>query len=177
MDADQHDISYTYSGHNIGVCYALNSAAQLAATDQIVYLMICMSAWLGFAFERRNKSYNRIYYILFLPRNRGFSSKQFVVSGEIMVRRLKRLMNINYWQNINHCPKPTGPGATWPPNLVHKQIWDLVGGYGTEFSPAFILIPILAHETLEYGRAKIYRRGGFPECIIWISIDPRTLSE
>ena len=26
-------------------------------------------------------------------------------------------------------------GATWPPNLLHRDIWDLVGGYSIEFSP------------------------------------------
>jgi hypothetical protein len=28
-------------------------------------------------------------------------------------------------------------GASWPPSIVHKNIWDIVGGYSTEFSPGF----------------------------------------
>jgi hypothetical protein len=26
-------------------------------------------------------------------------------------------------------------GSTWPPTLVHRDIWDLIGGYSVEFSP------------------------------------------
>ncbi len=33
-------------------------------------------------------------------------------------------------------------GATWPPNIVHKDVWDLVGGYSVEFLLECILIQI-----------------------------------
>ena len=32
-------------------------------------------------------------------------------------------------------------GATWPPNIVHKSIWDKVGGYSVEFSPGMYSDP------------------------------------
>ena len=32
-------------------------------------------------------------------------------------------------------------GSTWPPNVVHKDIWDLVGGYSIEFSPGMYSDP------------------------------------
>ncbi len=32
-------------------------------------------------------------------------------------------------------------GATWPPNVVHKDLWDLVGGYSIEFSPGMYSDP------------------------------------
>ncbi len=32
-------------------------------------------------------------------------------------------------------------GATWPPNIVHISIWDLVGGYSIEFSPGMYSDP------------------------------------
>jgi hypothetical protein len=32
-------------------------------------------------------------------------------------------------------------GATWPPNIVHKDIWDLAGGYSAEFSPGMTSDP------------------------------------
>ena len=32
-------------------------------------------------------------------------------------------------------------GATWPPNVVHKSIWDKVGGYSNEFSPGMYSDP------------------------------------
>src|SRR5690625_7349830 len=32
-------------------------------------------------------------------------------------------------------------GATWPPNVVHKSVWDAVGGYSVEFSPGLYSDP------------------------------------
>ena len=32
-------------------------------------------------------------------------------------------------------------GASWPPNVVSKKYWDLVGGYSEEFSPGMYSDP------------------------------------
>jgi hypothetical protein len=32
-------------------------------------------------------------------------------------------------------------GATWPPNVVHKKMWDAVGGYSVEFTPGMYSDP------------------------------------
>ena len=32
-------------------------------------------------------------------------------------------------------------GATWPPNIVHRDLWDLVGGYSVEYSPGMYSDP------------------------------------
>ncbi len=30
---------------------------------------------------------------------------------------------------------PDTKGAVWPPNIVHRDMWDLVGGYSIEYTP------------------------------------------
>ena len=37
--------------------------------------------------------------------------------------------------------KPDWFGATWPPSLVHKTLWDKIGGYSVEFSPGLYSDP------------------------------------
>ena len=32
-------------------------------------------------------------------------------------------------------------GSTWPPNIVHRDLWDLVGGYSVEYSPGMYSDP------------------------------------
>jgi hypothetical protein len=32
-------------------------------------------------------------------------------------------------------------GATWPPNIVHRSMWELVGGYSIEFTPGMYSDP------------------------------------
>lgn len=35
-------------------------------------------------------------------------------------------------------------GSTWPPSLLHTDMWDLVGGMSTEFFPGFYSDPDLS---------------------------------
>ena len=42
-------------------------------------------------------------------------------------------------------------GSTWPPNVVHKDTWDLVGGYSTEFSPGMYSDPDFSMKLWEMG--------------------------
>ena len=44
-------------------------------------------------------------------------------------------------ENYNNISKPDWSGATWPPNIVSKKTWDLVGGYSVEFSPGMYSDP------------------------------------
>jgi hypothetical protein len=38
-------------------------------------------------------------------------------------------------------PMQDWQGATWPPNVVHKDMWDMAGGYSIEFSPGMYSDP------------------------------------
>jgi hypothetical protein len=42
-------------------------------------------------------------------------------------------------------------GATWPPNVVHRDIWNLVGGYSTEFSPGMYSDPDFSMKLWQLG--------------------------
>jgi hypothetical protein len=44
-------------------------------------------------------------------------------------------------QEYTSLSKSDWQGSTWPPNIVHKDIWDLVGGYSVEFSPGMYSDP------------------------------------
>ncbi len=140
--ADQHDISYTHSGHNIGVCYALNSAAQLAATDQIVYLnddMYVCPDWdlhLNDVIKRQPD----ILYFISSTAIEAFPQSNCSIRGDYGTT-IETFNEHKLLAEYKSLPKTNWSGATWPPNLVHKQIWDLVGGYSTEFSPGFYSDP------------------------------------
>jgi GT2 family glycosyltransferase len=42
---------------------------------------------------------------------------------------------------FNEIPGQDWSGATWPPNIVHRDIWDLVGGYSIEYFPGLYSDP------------------------------------
>jgi len=59
-------------------------------------------------------------------------------------------------------------GATWPPNVVHKNTWDLVGGYSIEFSPGLYSDPDFSMKLWKsgirlfkgIGKSRVYHFGG-----------------
>ena len=42
-------------------------------------------------------------------------------------------------------------GATWPPSVLPTLLWDLVGGYSTEFSPGMYSDPDFSMKLWELG--------------------------
>jgi hypothetical protein len=61
------------------------------------------------------------------PANYGESVETF--EEERLLREYKTLKHGD-WQ-----------GSTWPPNIVHRDLWDLVGGYSVEYSPGMYSDP------------------------------------
>ena len=43
--------------------------------------------------------------------------------------------------NFSAIPMHDWNGASWPPGLVHRDIWNTVGGYSVEFFPGFYSDP------------------------------------
>ncbi|MDP4128568.1 MAG: glycosyltransferase [Bacteroidota bacterium] len=141
--AAQKDLLYTFSEQNVGVCFALNQSRTLATTEYIVYLNDDM--WLCPGWDRAlYDEINAIGHPLFFlsataiePMNTGNSC--VIVSdfgkdpGSFNETALLEKFAIPVKQDWS--------GATWPPNVVHKKIWDLVGGYSIEFSPGLYSDP------------------------------------
>ncbi len=150
--ATQQDISYSFSKKNIGVCYALNHAATLATTDYILYLnddMYVCPDWdkvLVAEIEKIGHTYffisataiePKAQSICSIEKNYGTSYQEF--QEERLLKEYKTL-SMNDWQ-----------GATWPPNVVHKAVWDQVGGYSIEFSPGMYSDPDFSMKLWQIG--------------------------
>lgn len=138
----QTGLDYTYSKENVGICYALNACSQLANTDYILYMNDDMYACPGWdaALRQEIEAIGHPYFFLSataiepqpanncsIPKNYGIAISQF--NEQQLLEGYKQLP-MNDWM-----------GATWPPNIVHKSIWDLVGGYSIEFSPGMYSDP------------------------------------
>jgi glycosyltransferase involved in cell wall biosynthesis len=138
----QTDIDYTYSEENIGVCYALNSCRSLASADYLVYINDDMYTCPGW-----DKVLNDEIEII--------GHNNFFLSSTAIEPRAQSACSIekNYGTDISSfdearlleefalIPMDDWQGATWPPNIVHKDIWDLAGGYSIEFSPGMFSDP------------------------------------
>jgi glycosyltransferase involved in cell wall biosynthesis len=136
--ARQARLDFTYTPANAGICHAVNLARTLARTDYLVYMnddMFVCPGWDRALWEEISKLGHPWFFLsatmfepyptrstpVIAPRNYGVTVATF---DEACLLR--------------ECDQPVRAdwsGATRPPNIVHKSLWDLVGGYSVEFSP------------------------------------------
>jgi GT2 family glycosyltransferase len=140
----QPELDFTYSKKNIGVCYALNGMRNLVKTDYMVFVnddMYLCPDWDTYLMDAiKDKSDDLFFFsatviepewtgntCVIAPKNYGSAPDNF---------REKDLLN-----EFESLEKDDWSGATWPPNVVTTRLWDLVGGYSTEFSPGMYSDP------------------------------------
>ena len=138
----QAGIDYTMSDENIGVCYALNICSTLAFTDYILYMnddMYACKNWDKFLFDEINTMPDKFFFIsatAIEPKVQSICSIEKNFGTDIQSFDEQKLLN-----EFADIPFTNWNGATWPPNILHKEIWNLVGGYSTEFSPGMYSDP------------------------------------
>ncbi len=135
---------HTFSRGNAGVCYALNAARGLAVADYLVYInddMYVCPGWDETLLEEIGRQPDEKFYlsstaieprdvgkkIAIAPYDFGPSPEGFDEAGL-----------------LKHYAEPSFEdwcGSSWPPAVVHRAIWDAVGGYSVEFSPGMYSDP------------------------------------
>ncbi len=148
----QTDIDYTYSEANIGVCYALNIARGLAVTDYIVYMNDDMYACPGWDLALWNEIEKIGHKNFFL----SSTAIEPVQSHNAVIKKdygtdITRFNEKNLLEEFSSLPFHDWQGATWPPNIVHRDVWDLAGGYSTEFSPGMYSDPDFSMKLWQMG--------------------------
>lgn len=137
-------IEYKKSSSNVGICLALNALRSLVKTDYIVYMnddMYVCPDWDKYLWEEiESLPDNKFFLSSTLIQPRPFYCKSVIAPADYGTSPTnfdeKRLLA--EYQSLKHYD---WFGATWPPNIVHRDIWDLVGGYSLEFSPGMYSDP------------------------------------
>ena len=136
--ARRENLDFTRSPANVGICYAVNLSRTLARTDYIVYMnddMVVCPGWDLALWEEISALGHPNFFLsatmfepmptrstpVIAPRHYGLTVETFDEA------RLLR--------EFDKPEKADWSGATRPPNIVHKSLWDLVGGFSVEFSP------------------------------------------
>lgn len=132
----QPDIDYTHSIENVGICYALNYCRQLMTTDYLLYLnddMYVCPGWDNALYEEI-KAIGHKYFFLSSTQFEPVTQNPCCISANYG-STLEKFQEANFLKEFDSYPKNDWQGATWPPSVVHKDIWDMAGGYSIEFSP------------------------------------------
>ena len=145
---------FTHSKDNMGVCWAMNACRALVKTDYIVFLnddMYMLPDWDLELWKEIERLPNIFFYLssttieprispypgILAPYDYGSTPETF--REDILLKEYKSIKG-NDWS-----------GATWPPNIVHKDLWDLIGGYSVEFFPGLYSDPDFSMKLYEAG--------------------------
>ncbi len=149
---NEGNIDYYHSNVNVGVCYALNASRTLAYTSYIVFMNDDMYACPG---------WDKVLYDEIL----AIGHKWFFLSATAIEPRrnhpsalvknfgtdIQTFDEAALLKDFESLEMPDWLGATWPPNVVHKDVWDFIGGYSVEFSPGLYADPDFSKKLWEMG--------------------------
>ncbi len=134
---------YIYSEVNLGICYALNIARSMVKSDYIMYANDDMYFLPGWDIELYNEIKKLGHHMFMLsstmiePHDTGNACVSVANFGD----NIESFSEDSLLKEFRSFEKPDWKGSTWPPNIVHINLWDLVGGMSIEFSPGMYSDP------------------------------------
>jgi len=134
----KNNIKFNHSIENLGLCQGANSAASLAETDYFIYThddMYFLPNWDFFLAEEVNKIKNNLYYLsgtMIGPIGCGLQNINFDCGKTADEFNENKLLS-NY-QGVKYFDHQ---GTHWAPHLIHKSLWNKIGGFSKEFDPGF----------------------------------------
>ena len=150
---EQADLDYVISPSNMGICYALNSCRSIIKADYLLYLnddMYVLPGWdvkLKERIEQLNTKMFMISATLIEPRDTGNVCVVVKDFGD----DLDTFDEEGLLSSYQSLYKKDWVGSTWPPNIMHVELWDLVGGLSVEYSPGMYSDPDFSKKIYDAG--------------------------
>lgn len=158
--AGEQDIDYVHSTKNIGICYALNACRKLIDTEYMVYAnddMYFLPGWDRSLMEEIKKIGHKEFMLsatMVEPAGNNPAVVHADYGSDLSSFREDKLL-----KDYSTLFRADWNGSTWPPNIVHMDCWDLVGGMSIEFSPGMYSDPDLSRKLWEMG-VRIFKGKG-----------------
>lgn len=126
-----NNIKYTITKYNAGICEGMNKAAKKATTDYILYahddFYFCPN-WDEVLLKEVNKIPHKYFYLSGIMMNNG----PLKLDCGNIIEEFDEKKLLKDFDKINHYDFQ---GSTWAPHLIHKSLWNKVGGFSEEFFP------------------------------------------
>ena len=127
----KENIDFSHTSYNSGICEGINKAAKLAKYDYFLYahddFYFCPNWDLILSNEIKKIGHNNFYLSGTMMNEGQIKFDCGSTPAEFDENKfLTQYKNYNYF-NFQ--------GSTWAPSLVHKDIWNQVGGLSEEFFP------------------------------------------
>jgi len=150
---NQNEFDYIHAGENIGICYALNIARSLVKSDFIIYAnddMYFLPDWdkhLLLEIKKIGSNNFMLSSTMIEPDDTGNKCISLGNYGKTLDDFQEKKLLEEYQQHI----RADWKGSTWPPNVIHRDVWDLVGGFSVEFSPGMYSDPDFSMKLYQAG--------------------------
>ena len=126
-------IKFSQSHENIGLCSSMNKAFSLATTDFILYAhddMYFCKNWDTFLINEIKKQQTNLYYLSGTNVSTRFGLINYDCGNDIE--------NFNEQKFLKFCDDDNTPdlqSSHWAPHLIHRELWNKIGGFSEEFNP------------------------------------------
>ena len=131
--AKENGLKFTYSRKNIGLCSSINEVCKISKYDYLLYShddMYFCPLWDKILTNEINELKNNLFYLSATMIEVKSAHISFVCGSDLSNFDEKKLLkNYKTLKFFDH------QGSHFAPHLVHKQIWNLVGGFSEEFNP------------------------------------------
>ena len=134
--AIKEKIKFTHSPINDGLCIGCNKVSKLSSFDYILYShddMYFLPNWdLLLIEEVKSLKSNRFYLSSIMINGDPKPHGHLNLSAGDTVENFDEKYLLQNYKNLNH---EDFQGSTWAPHLIHRDLWNEVGGFSEEFSP------------------------------------------
>ena len=156
----KENIDFTFTDYNSGICEGMNTASKKSRFEYILYshddFYFCPGWDIALKNEIEKIGHNR-FYLSGIMMNNGPIKCDF--GNDLNSFDEKKFLN--EYKNYNHYDFQ---GSTWAPHLIHKELWDRVGGFSEEFYPGTGSDPDLNMKLWKYG-VRIFK--GINNCKVY----------
>ncbi len=131
-------LSYSYSTKNAGVCYGFNAPATLATTQYIVLSdddFYFAPDWDVPLVEEIKKLGHLYFCITGTMIEHTVTFNRCALAPFDFGRTVADFDEARFLKEYASLPFKDWTGGNWYPMVIHKTIWQLIGGLSTEFSP------------------------------------------
>lgn len=149
----QTDIDFVHSPANLGICYGLNCARSIIKSEYIVYVnddMYLLPQW-DTALRKEIEFINSKSFMLSCTMIEPTETGNACVVVSDYGRDLESFREEDLLKEYTNLYTNDWNGSTWPPNVVHIDVWDLVGGMSIEYSPGMYSDPDFSRKLYEAG--------------------------